>query len=203
MKKLVILFAVFTIFSSCNKHKTSNIDEYIEINKVFKVNAHTKNDTSFIFLNSLPETYNYLDNFIPNARKTSNVHFNYGKDTKAIEHYHSVNNNVNVYKLPNDSLVISIGTGDGYTGYGVTIKIHKNIFLTNYYKFDDMISYDDIRPKQTILYQDLILDKPNYELNDSLYGFINFRSLYIGKREDTLYVNAIGHFRGKVKEIER
>lgn len=202
MKRLLLLFAVFAFFISCNKHKTLNSEEYIEINKVFKVNANIKNDTAFIFLNSLPESYNYLDDLIPNARKKSNVHFNYGKDTEAMEHYFSVNNNVDVYKLPNDSLVVSIGTANGYTGYGISIIIHKNSFLTKYYKFTDMISSDDAKPKQTILYQDLLLDKPNYELNDSLYGFINFRSLYIDEREDTLYVNAKGHFRGIVKEVE-
>lgn len=201
MKNKLLLIAIITFFIlSCNKKKT--IQEDLTIYEKFKVNPNIQEDTAFKFLNTLPETYNFLDEAIPNAKKTSNVHFNYGKYVEAAEHYYSVNNKTNALKKRNDSLIISIGTADGYSGNGINLIIKNDSYTSRYYKFSDILSYDDKEPQHKTLYQNLILDKDKYNLNDSIYGFISFKSRYIDERNDTLYVSAKGHFRGIVREGE-
>src|SRR5690606_26341816 len=143
-----------------------------------------------------------LDKVIHNAKKSSNVHFNYGKDVEATEHYFSVQNKVDAFKKGNDSLYIQIGTADGYSGNGISLIIKNHFFRSNYYRFTDVSSYDDKKPKNIILSQDLILDQLNYKLNDSIYGYISFKSQYIDERSDTIIVVAKGHFRAKVREGE-
>ena len=203
MKNKLLLIAIITLFIlSCNKDKTIINPEDLEIDKKIKVNPNIKEDTAFKFLNTLPETYNFLDEVIPNARKTSNVHFNYGKDVEPAEHYYSVNNKTDALKKGNDSLIISIGTADGYSGNGVNLIIKDNVFRSIYYRFIDVSSYDDKKPKNIILSQDLILDKLNYRVDDSIYGHISFKSQYINERSDTIIVVAKGHFRAKVREGE-
>lgn len=203
MKNKFLLIALITLFVfSCNKNKTMNSQEDLVIDKTFKVNLNIKKDTAFKFLNTLPETYNFLDKVIPNAKKSSNVHFNYGKDVEATEHYFSVLNKVDAFKKGNDSLYIQIGTADGYSGYGLNLVISGNSYTSRYYKFSDMLAYDDKEPQHKTLYQNLVLDKAKYNLNDSIYGFVSFQSQYIDERSDTIIVAAKGHFRAKVRKAE-
>ena len=203
MKKKNSLIAIIALFIlSCVKEKKIIDPENLAIDRIFKIDSNIKKDTAFKFLNLLPETYSYLDDVIIDAKKSSNVHFNYGKDVVSTEHYYSVYNNVKAAMLNNDSLVISIGTSDGYTGYGLNLVIQNNSYSSKYYRFSDMLRYDDKEPQDKTLYQNLILDKSQYNLNDSIYGFISFKSRYIDERGDTLYVSAKGHFRSKVGRKE-
>jgi len=203
MKKKNSLIAIIALFIlSCTKEKKIIESESLAIDRTFKIDPNIKKDTAFKFLNLLPETYSYLDDVIIDAKKSSNVHFNYDKDAVSTEHYYSVYNNVKVFKVNNDSLIISIGTADGYTGYGLNLVLQNNSYSSKYYRFLDMLSYDDKEPQHKTLYQNLILNKSKYHLNDSLYGFISFKSRYINERGDTLYVSAKGHFRGKVGKRE-
>lgn len=203
MKNKFLLIAIITLcILSCSKGKTIMNREDLAIDKTFKIDPTIKKDTAFKFLNTLPETYNFLDEVMPNAKKSSNVHFNYGKDVEATEHYYSVRNKADAFKKGNDSLIISIGTADGYSGSGINLMIKKDSYSSRYYKFSDMLSYDDKKPQHKTLYQNLILDKAKYNLNDSIYGFINFKSQYIDERSDTIIVAAKGHFRAKVVKGE-
>lgn len=203
MKNKLLLITIITFFVlSCSKEKRLADQENVAICKNFKIDPTIKRDTAFKFLNTLPETYNFLDEVIPNAKKSSNVHFNYGKDVEATEHYYSVRNKADAFKKGNDSLIISIGTANGYYGSGINLIIINDSYTSRYYKFSDMLSYDDKEPQHKTLYQNLILDKAKYNLNDSIYGFINFKSQYIDERSDTIIVAVKGHFRAKVREGE-
>lgn len=202
MKKVVFALVILFLLLSCKKEK-QDLETVQQLKTTLSINPDVKKDTAFKFLNTFPETYAYSDHIIIGARKSSNVDFYYDKKMISIrDSYNGVYNNVLADLKNNDSLYIRIGTSDGYTGYHLFLKIRGNYYSSEYYAFTDVGFYDDIEPKNIVLSQSLVLDKSKYKLNDSIYGFINFKSQYIDKRNDTIIVTAKGHFRAKVRESE-
>ncbi|MFY1048186.1 hypothetical protein [Chryseobacterium sp. GP-SGM7] len=77
--------------------------------------------------------------------------------------------------LKNDTLEISLNNNNGFFGNGVLVKV-----------FDDNFLIQDIDPKTLHsemkfietgpVYQKLILNKANFQKNDTIYGFINYNT---------------------------
>ena len=201
MNKAFLFPLLLLLLFSCGEKKV--VKPLSELQTTFRIDPNIKHDTVFRLLNTLPEVYSFLEKVEPNAKKSSNVHFYYGKDAVAKGDYLSSYINARAYKLNKDSLVVSISVADGYSGYGLTILLEKDHFSTAYYTFTDALSSEDKEPENITLAQDLVLNQSDYALNDSIYGYINFQSQYIDQRSDTTIVNAKGHFRAKVQEMER
>lgn len=201
MNKALLFPLLLLLLFSCGKKKTEK--PLAKLQTAFRIDPNIKHDTVFKFLNTLPETYGFSDKVVPNAKKTSNIYFYQGERLSSYVNKNGVFNNATAYIKDNDSLYIKIGTSDGYTGYGLFLKIKNNRANTTYYTSTDMLFLNAKEPENITLAQDLVLNQSDYELNDSIYGYIDFQSQYIDQRSDTTIVNAKGHFRAKVQEMER
>lgn len=97
----------------------------------------------------------------------------------------------------NDTLFIYLGTSNGFSSEGFTILYQNNAFCIKESGETDIVIANAPKPKQKIIYQKLILDKENYVIGDSLYGFVDFRIKKTFLKAKTEYVGK-GYFRTKI-----
>lgn len=98
----------------------------------------------------------------------------------------------------NDTLIIRVGSSDGFSGNGVKMRVIKNAFTTELYSYDDVIVAGDTPPKQQIENQQLTLNTNRYASGDSLYGRVYAR---INESDGTkTYIS--GFFRTRVGDAD-
>ena len=100
--------------------------------------------------------------------------------------------------LSPDTLIISIGSGNGFVNEGFNIHYFDSSFYTKPYYSDDIVFPDERDPNYKILYQRLILDKPKYKNGDSLFGRIEFKSIGLDMFHQKSEQFGMGNFRAKV-----
>ncbi|MDJ1471164.1 hypothetical protein [Xanthocytophaga flava] len=99
--------------------------------------------------------------------------------------------------LKKDTLRITIGYADGFTGAGISIRAAGNTFTTLPYQFYDVITGE----KEPIIHiekQKLMLNKAVYQVGDSLYGHLYLRTI----DTDCVKKYASGFFRTVVTKEE-
>lgn len=94
----------------------------------------------------------------------------------------------------NDTLLINIGTNNGFSGAGVSIKYTRQVIETNIYEFTDVVDPSQKEPIYTIESQKLILNKSKFSAGDSLYGHVYARMI----KNKTVKYYASGYFRAKI-----
>ena len=122
-------------------------------------------------------------------KRTSDVAYFGGHKLNLEDDKYSKLNNCRAYFFHSDTLSINIGIGNGFGGQGFIISYKNKNFYTHPYFWTDVIIEGEVEPKYEIVYQKLTLDKPTYSLGDSLYGYIDFKSV-----ETDNYMNTIKHF---------
>jgi hypothetical protein len=93
--------------------------------------------------------------------------------------------------LKNDTLEILLNNNNGFFGNGVLVKVFEDKFLIQ--DIDPKTLHGEIKFMKTgPVYQKLILNKNNFQKNDTVYGFINY---------NTKVENFTKDFRGYFKAV--
>ena len=156
--------------------------------------------TIYVQLDKKEEIYSAF--VIPETltKRTSDVEYFTGKKINASEFNNLKINNCHAYFYQSDTLSINIGISNGFSSQGFLIKYKNKKFYTEPYYSTDLIIPDEPEPKFKIVYQKLILNKPIYNPGDSLYGYIDFKSIEIIKGNKTKEYWGKGYFRARVTE---
>ena len=133
-------------------------------------------------------------------RRTSSVaYFTKGNGSYSSSSFARLNN-CRAYFLENGILNINIGLGDGFSNRGFMIHYKGKQFYTEPYHSTDVVIPDEPEPAYEIKYQKLTLNKPVYEVGDSLYGNIDFKAIEIDQEGIKINHDGKGYFRTVVKE---
>lgn len=185
-----LFIILFTLFCSCKKEKTIVWDEAAFDSKISGNPVYQK-------LNTQKEILAVYEHDT-SMRRTSDVTFMKEYDgansVQTSKHY-----NCRSYYFNPEILTINVGLGSGLGGDGFIINYKNGKFYTEPYFYTDL----DPDKKKELVYeligQTLTLDKPQYQLGDSLYGKINFHILETNKgRQTELCAN--GFFRTKISK---
>ncbi|QNN44035.1 hypothetical protein [Pedobacter roseus] len=149
-------------------------------------------------MNKEEEIYSFFEKH-NGSKRTSDVSYlsrnlNEKQDSPA-----SKLNNCRAYYSGSDTLFIDIGISDGFTGSGLNIKYKNKRFNAEAYEFTDVIIEGEVKPKQKVINQKLVLNKANYKIGDSLFGRIEFKSIEINNQGDTILHISNGNFRTRVR----
>ncbi len=187
-----LLLLVYVALFSCavnKERKWANVTIDKSLNKDWNMNYREKEDTNIVMRN---EIYNQ------SQLKTIHVsYFKLGRRDK--EHWienESINNcQVSIPK--SDSLVIRIGydfIGLGGSGFVIHFK-NRKFYVLPYEHYSCGSSSMWPRPEYKIRVQELVLDKPSYNIGDSLYGRVYFHIT-----ETKKYLKELGHYGKKKNE---
>lgn len=95
--------------------------------------------------------------------------------------------------LKNDTLEILLNNNNGYFGNGISIKVFENSFLIN--DIDPKTLHGEVKFVKTMpLHQKLIVNKSNFKKNDSIYGFIDYKT-----KVDSFNKTFRGYFKALIK----
>ncbi len=187
---LIIIFVIGMFLISCKfeKNKIQRFERFI-IDKNLN-----KNDT-FNILSKLPELKLYNSEIVESKTRTAYIiqTANYSAGF-----YHTKPIVFEDYKCKaaykGDTIEIILNNNNGYFGNGVLVKVFNNEFLIK-----------DIDPKtmrgemklmnSSPTYQKLILNKAKFQKNDSIYGFIKYKT----KIDSSVTKHFQGYFRTKIK----
>jgi len=131
-------------------------------------------------------------------KRSSDVSYFIGEKIDLKDNKFANFNNCRAYFFHSDTLSIDIGIGNGFGGHGFVLYYKDNKFITKPYHFTDVVMQGEVDPTYRIVYQKLSLDKSNYNVDDSLYGRIEFKSIETGNDNKNIEHFAIGNFRAKV-----
>ena len=102
--------------------------------------------------------------------------------------------------MHNDSLWVHISNENGFAGHGLNIKINKGKFKCTPFYFTDVIVVEEKEPEIFIEKQNVILNKDNFTIGDSLYGYVYMRATVKGLEKKGLEKKyAMGFFRTKIQ----
>jgi len=166
-------------------------DRVIVNKEIIKNNIFKKLDTQ----NEILFPLEHRDTFI---KKSCNISFYEGelsnyKNNKDISYY-----KCKAHFYQSDTLYITIEYEDGFSSRGFIIKYKNNTFCTTINETTDMAFEveNNLQYFKTI-YQKLTLDKSNYQMGDSIFGYINFKINEYNKDVCTTY-NGKGYFKTKI-----
>lgn len=188
-----VLFLVVT--TSCKSKKfqerwdTTTIDPNISKNAIYSQ------------LEKQKEIFSAFENHDTILKKSSDVEYSTGKQINAGELNNLKINNCRAYYLQSDTLSINIGIGNGFGGQGFVIKYKDKKFYTEPYFSTDVIIIGEPESTYNIVYQKLTLDKTSYSPGDSLFGYIDFKSIETDKRKKTTEHLGKGYFRTKISKF--
>jgi hypothetical protein len=134
-------------------------------------------------------------------KKTSDVEYSTGKQMNVGEFNNLKIYNCRAYYYHWDTLSINIGIGTGFGGQGFIIKYKDQKFYTEPYFSTDLIIIGEPEPTYKIVYQKLTLDKAGYLFGDSLYGYIDFKSIERDENKKTTEHWGKGYFRTKIMKL--
>lgn len=185
---------VFIIWLLCELQKQKNTNHWENV----KIDGLISKDSIYRQLDKQEEIFSMFDNQDSLMKKTSDVAYFRGKKIDTSDNKYSKFNNCRAYFFHPDTLSINIGIGDGFTSHGFIIDYINNKFYTEAYHSTDVIIEGQIEPTHKIIYQKLTLDKPQYQLGDSLYGKIEFKSIETSGEGMITEHFGKGNFRTKV-----
>lgn len=186
LKYLLLLTFLSILTASCISKK----DPPVWNDTTF--DATIKNTPGYIQLDKQKEFFSAHEKQDSTCKKTSGV--KYVSGNMNIEGY----NNCRAWYHQSDTLWINIGIATGLNGTGFTIKYKNKKFYTEPYYWTDLIT-DEPDPTYKIVYQKLTLDKSAYKSGDSLYGYINFKSIETDNNNHKTEHWGKGYFRTKIK----
>jgi len=190
-KSSTFIFLVICLFN-CKPHSSewenANIDPNISKNSIYAQ------------LNQEREILSFMEADDPLKKRSSDVSYSCGKKTSSgDDEYNPKDNNCRARFYDQDTLELRIGTGNMESGHGFTIQYKNGKFHVEPYYYNRENIEDTIKPSYKIIYQKLTLDKSTYKDGDSLYGYIDFKSIETNKNKEEHFGK--GSFRAKIKEV--
>lgn len=137
------------------------------------------------------------------SKRTSNVSYSSLGIHEKPDTLGTTFNNCRAYYSGSDTLLINIGINGPFGGHGLLIKYVNKKFNTEAYMHTDLVIEGETAPNQKIIYQKLSLNKESYEIGDSLFGKIEFKSIDQDQAGDTILQYGHGNFRALVKERKK
>ncbi|MFD2939874.1 hypothetical protein [Flavobacterium notoginsengisoli] len=197
-KHIALTFIMLISIYSCRKTSAQKwdqviIDPKISQNKAYKELNKEQEIFSFFELLKKPDS---------TSKRSSGVSYYIRKKNEQANNFPR-NYNCRAYFFPPraDTLSINIGIGNGFGGNGFIINLKNNKFYTEAYYSTDVIIEGETKPTHKVIYQKLILDKANYRIGDSLFGYIDFKSIETDKDNNQTNHSGKGYFRTKVKDF--
>ncbi|AZI66177.1 hypothetical protein EIB71_00110 [Kaistella daneshvariae] len=197
----ISFLTIFAIFS-CNKSEInfgSNfiVDNRLNENEVFK----KLNDSSEIILRKRDS--------ISSKRSTDiKLEININDTITNISKLKARSAFINTYTFgkeelkaeKSDTLAIEIDNFDGYSSEGIKILVYKDRFDVKYYMTSDIIAPINPIELTKVNSSKLILNKNNYKVNDSIYGYLEADLTYQNIFSLQQKIKAKGYFRTIFKE---
>jgi hypothetical protein len=166
-----------------------------------EINSAVFQNSIYKELDEQPELFSALEFRDSVMKRTSDVAYFTGHRTNLQNDQWSKFNNCRAYFFHSDTLTINIGMGNGFGGSGFIINCKNGRFYTEPYFSTDVVVVGEVGPTYKIVYQKLILDKKSYSLGDSLYGFINFKSIETDNKNNKTEHFGNGYFRTRVGKL--
>ena len=195
IKKLVIYFLTTASLTNCVDKK---LDEQWN---VAEINATVSQDSIFKKLDKEPEQFSAIDDYNPLRKRTTDLEYLRDPKPNLKDDKYSRRNNCRAYFLHSDTLSINIGLGDGFGGYGFIINYKNKKFYTEPYFSTDIIIEGEVGPTYKIAYQKLILNNSSYAFGDSVYGYIDFKSIERDSKNKTKEHFGKGFFRTRITKF--
>lgn len=151
-------------------------------------------------LDKQPENFSAYENSDSLLKRTSDVAYLNEHELELQDYRFAKYNNCRAYFLKPDTLSINIGWGDLFGGRGFMIYLKDKKFYAKPYVATDVFDIRDIGPAYKVVYQKLILNRTNFAVGDSVYGYIDFKSVETDAASNTLAHYGKGYFRTKVKK---
>jgi hypothetical protein len=197
------IFILLTLYLfNCNNKTGEELNEDGTEWEGVKIDPGIRKNSIYADLNKQEEVFSAFEEMDSFTTKTSGVAYYSGVQRDPKSDYYARFNNCRSFFFKHDTLSINIGISSGLGGWGFGIDYHNKRFHTQPYYFDDVIYEGEIEPIHKIIYQKLTLDKPDYKPGDSLYGWVEFKSIeksgFNRGREHT----GTGYFRTKVGKIK-
>ena len=189
---LIIVTIILSALSSCN-----SIERWGEV----VIDPKLSRASIYKELDGQKEIFSAFEKWDPSISRSSDVAYYSGHEK--LDSQHAKFNNCRAFyfsKLHSDTLLINIGIGNGFGGHGFIIKYRKGKFYTEPYVSTDVVYEDMVEPVYKVIYQKLTLDKSGYEVGDSLFGRIDFKSIEkdgLKTKEDV----GKGYFRTQVTKL--
>lgn len=192
----VFFFAgILCLLSNCSKIK--NGDQW----EGASIDADILQDPIYQQLDKENEVFSLCETQDSLMRKTSNVSYFSGKRIDPIDTQYAKFNNCRAYFYESDTLSINIGIGNCFGGQGFVINYKNKTFYTEAYFSTDVVIEGEVEPTHGIIYQKLTLDKANYAVGDSLFGYIEFKSIEMSSEGERTEHFGQGNFRTKVSKF--
>ncbi len=198
LHSIVILILVTSGLFGCNRlPKTDKLkkeeNEWTEVT----IDAEIKKDVVYKELDKQKELFSVLEKQDSLMKRTSDVAYYY--DSRKKDDYYAKFNNCRAAMLESDTLAIDIGFGNGFGGQGFAIAYFNKKFHAQPYFSDDIVYEGEVEPSFKVIYQKLTLDKTDYNIGDSLFGWIDFKSVETAPNNGREHFG-VGHFRTKVQK---
>jgi hypothetical protein len=188
MRFKLLVTLVLLIISACNSERWGKV----VIDTALVKDAH--------YRNLLDKKIEYEYNFA--KQKPDTLRGSSGVDYKVIGDAHQ-NKFSTLYKCKSyfsgDTLKINIGIGNGHAGNGFIISYLNNRFYTAPYLYSLTVNgVEDSASEYRIVHQSLILDRLNYQIGDSIWGKIKFKSIETNIDKKEIEHIGEGYFRAKI-----
>jgi len=188
MKIRLLLFLFVLANSVLFSCKQKNHWELADTNENLKLNNQIKSLSS---QKEIPNDDIFEEELDTTLTKSSGVEYVVDQSSKIDLRCRTV--------ILNDTLFINLGISNGFSSEGFVILFHNKSFIVKETGQTDVVIENAPEPKQKILYQKLILDKENYSLGDSIYGYVDFKIEKTFLNTKTNY-SGKGYFRTKINE---
>lgn len=190
----IIIFALGILFLSCESEK-SKIEKF----EKFKIDKKLNKNDTFKLISKYPELILYKSEKIESTSRTAFIvhedhYYEMFLERRKRLQFFTFDDYKCSAQYKNDTLSIWLNNYNGYFGNGVLIKV-----------FEDQFLIRDIDPKtrrgevkfinSSPVYQNLTLDKSKFKRNDSIYGFIKYKT----KIDSSVIKFFQGYFRTKIK----
>lgn len=195
IKSIFYYSFIILLLNSCKKNNSNVvIDSEISKNQVYKK------------LNSQKENFSQIEIWPKDStsKKTSDVSYLTTSPDEIIDknklkltkHF-----NCRPYFVNSDTLYIEIALANESSRRGFTISYNYPKFKIETFKTSDAKVFGIPFPEEKIIFQKLILDKNHYKINDSIFGYVDFKS--IEKDYDGIITNhsGKGYFRSIVRRL--
>jgi hypothetical protein len=188
------VFLTISLFIGCKNSHTEQCNAVL-------VNSGFSKDNTYVLMDTRRElrTFPAQD---PTQKRSSMVSLLIGKKHNRQDSLNSSYNICTAYFSKSDTLHIDIGLRGPFGGTGFKISYHNSRFYTEGYQYSDAVYQGKLdKPQHWVIHQKLILDRRNYKIGDSLYGYIDFKAMARNELGDTIIYNGKGKFRAKVIKL--
>ncbi len=194
-KLTMFLSLIFACLLSCER-KPKSVPKSIEKWDVAENDSFISKNPIYKKLNRENEIYSIFDRKDSVLKKSSNVAY-YQKNEDTLKNKYLRFNKCKAH-MTTDTLFINIGSSSGFSSKGFQIKYYEQKFYTEPYSWSDA-EIEELKSTYKLNFQNLILDKAEYKVGDSIFGKIQFESIENNFENKITTKVADGFFRAEIK----